>query len=384
MRTTKTLDETGMVALRRVAVSLPDIAVRALKRMYLPKERLFAFRVRRDGSALAIEGTSHRYTAIALIGLANESDEVVSSILGEQTKHDVCDRLLFDIDQANDLGEVALAVWAARVINHFNVVKAVDRLRAMQPTSGEFPTVELSWALTALVTAGSDVTDHFLARSIAERLVKSFRTDSDLFPHWPDGARTPSFRSHVTCFADMVYPIQALSHFHLSTGGDEVLDVVRRCGRKMCELQGPQGQWWWHFDVRTGRVVERYPVYAVHQYAMAPMAIFALQEATGDDYRESVIRSLQWLIDPPEIPDSLIDEQADVIWRKVARHEPNKLVRRMQAVASRLHPTFRFPGMDIAFRPGQIDYESRPYCMGWILYAWPIDRISRVFGEKPV
>ena len=65
---------------------------------------------------------------------------------------------------------------------------------------------------------------------------------------------------------------KTLSHYHMVTGDSKAAEVASACAKHMCELQGPQGQWWWHFDIRTGRVVEHYPVYAVHQDSMAPMA----------------------------------------------------------------------------------------------------------------
>jgi hypothetical protein len=76
----------------------------------------------------------------------------------------------------------------------------------------------------------------------------------------------------------------------------------------------------------------------------------------------------------PEIGGSLIDRTAGVIWRKVARREPGKLTRGLQAAASRLHPAARLLGMDRLFPPTVIDWESRPYHLGWLLYAWPKGR----------
>jgi len=65
----------------------------------------------------------------------------------------------------------------------------------------------------------------------------------------------------------------------------------------------------------------------------------------------------------------------------VARHEPNKFSRRAQALASRIHPRVRVPGLGAVLRPGRIDWESRPYHMGWILYAWPPDRDLSAFNR---
>ena len=116
--------------------------------------------------------------------------------------------------------------------------------------------------------------------------------------------------------------------------------------------------------------MERFPVYAIHQDAMGPMALFALEDAGGGEHNDAVRRSVAWLTDAPELSGSLIDREADVIWRKVARHEPGKLARSVQAMASRVHPGLRVPAMDIFFRPGRVDYETRPYHMGWLLYAF--------------
>lgn len=360
---------------------LRSIALQSLARMYRPEEGLFAFRLRMDDGKDILEGMSRRYTAISLIGLSEQNDDIAIDVLAGDEPQDVCSNLLSKIDCCEDIGEAALTVWAARALNHPDVSKAIGRLKYMDPVRGSYPTVELAWALTALVINGGNNTDLSLADAIAQRLIRSFRKESALFPHQPVGARSSLLRSHITCFADLVYPIQAMSYYYRATGNPEAAEVARQCAKRMCELQGPHGQWWWHYDVRTGRVVERFPVYAVHQDSMAPMALLAIQAFTGEDKLDAIEKGLRWLIDPPEIEGSLIDTESGVIWRKIARHEPGKTVRGIQAVASRLCSSFRVPAMDLIFRPGLVDYESRPYHMGWILHAWSEDRAMELPGR---
>ena len=349
---------------------LRSIAVYALARMYRPEEQLFAFTLRKSGDAEVLEGVSRRYTATALIGLANEDQSVVGEVLGSQSREDVCGRLIADLGESRELGEVALTAWAARMLHHPDAHKAVEALRRMDPSSGVHPTVEYSWALTALSIAGSDATDMALAERIANDLMGSFRQESGIFPHGPAGRGLTALRSHISCFADFVYPIQALSHYHRATGDVRAAEAATACAENMCRLQGPAGQWWWHFDVRTGRVVERYPVYAVHQDSMAPMALFALADGCGRDHSESIKKGLHWLYNPAEITGHLVDTERNVIWRKVARREPAKLARTLQATASRIHSTLRLPAVDVVFPPAEIDYETRPYHMAWIFHAW--------------
>ncbi len=361
-----------------VVGTLRSIAVNSLARMYRPEEKLFSFRLRKKGREEILEGISRRYTAIALIGMAGEDRHITSEVLKKHSLQDVCERLLNDCGQSQELGEVALTTWAARVLRHKDAHKAVMTLKLMEPEKGLYRTVELSWALTALIAGDSEPADAPLAKKIADMLITSFNSQSGLFPHAPAGKGLSSLRSHVSCFADFVYPIQALSYYYKKTADTNAAEIAGRCAECMCKLQGLQGQWWWHYDLRTGRVVERFPVYSVHQDSMAPMALFDLADACGKkDYSEAIEKSLRWLANPPEIPESLIDRERDIIWRKIARREPVKLVRKLQATASYIHPALRVPGADFLFPAVSIDYESRPYHMGWILYAWPGERTMR-------
>ena len=78
-----------------------------------------------------------------------------------------------------------------------------------------------------------------------------------------------------------------------------------------------------------------------------------------------------WLAASPELAGgSLIDEGRGVIWRKVARREPGKLSRYLNAGASRVYAPLRVPGLDGLFPARSIDFEDRPYHLGWMLYAW--------------
>ncbi|MHC4717104.1 MAG: hypothetical protein ACYS5V_09055 [Planctomycetota bacterium] len=350
---------------------LRRLAVGALARMYRPAERLFAHHLRRDAGSDVLEGVSRRYTATVLIGLAGEGDDVAAAVLAGDAPSEVCGALVERVEEYHDLGEVALTVWAARLLDHPDAAHAVDRLARMSPAERAFPTVELAWALTALVVEGAEATDVALSNALAERLIASFDSRSGLFSHWPKGAKSCGLRSHVTCFADFVYPVQSLSYYHLATGDDRALETACACADRMCRLQGSEGQWWWHFDVRTGRLLEPFPVYSVHQDSMAPMALRVLERASGRDYSGPIARGLAWLVQPPEISGSLIDVDSELIWRKVARREPGKLARGLQAAASRAHPMLRMPALNLLLRPGAVDYETRPYHMGWILHAWP-------------
>jgi hypothetical protein len=245
----------------------------------------------------------------------------------------------------------------------------IDRLVCAVRGARMQDTVSYTWTLTALLAA-RDLTDVAgPAEQNAERLLAA-QEASGLFPHALPRETLGRLRSHVACYADQVYPIQALARYWQATGDRRALDAANRCAAAIVDGQGDAGQWSWHYDVRTGAVVETYPVYSVHQHAMGPMALFDLQEAGGDDHRTAVVAGLHWMQAHPETEAGLLDGATGAVWRKVGRREPRKLVRSTRAAATAVSPRVRLGLLDRICPPTVLDYECRPYELGWLLYAW--------------
>lgn len=350
---------------------LRGVACRGLLRMYRPDQRLFVFRLRQQGGRIVEEGLSRRYTAISLIGLVGESAADREVILAGGEPRRVIARLCSDLARGTNLGDAALALWAAAA-NGFDDCEPIrKRVLELFSVASAHPTVELAWTLAALCVSGGTEAER---DGVARRLITAMNETSALFPH-VIGESGPWLRRHVCCFADQVYPIHALSQYYSITGDKSALHAAELCAARICHEQGEAGQWWWHYDYRNGHVIEGYPVYAVHQDAMAPMALFALRAAGGPDFTDAVAWGISWLASSPELGGgTLVDGSADLIWRKVARREPRKLTRCIQAIAARTSPSLRLPGMDMLFPHCAIDFEDRPYHLGWLLYAWPKGR----------
>jgi len=359
-----------------LVVKMRRIAVSALGRMYQPHKGMFVFRGKKGVNGIIYEGLSRRYTAIVLIALAGENSDVSEAVLCGQAPDNVCRRLVHSVLSAPSVGDTALTLWACCALNISDRPRIRETLRGLLQRGGRCPTVDASWALKAFCVDGNaEVGD--MRERLAERLMSAFNLEAAIFPHFIGNDR--SFRDHVSCFADQVYPIQALSAYHHWSANKRALEVASRCAEKICELQGTGGQWWWHYDRRTGKVVEGYPVYSVHQDAMAPMALFDLRRSGGPDHSAAIAKGLSWMLNAPEINCSLIDQTHCAIWRKVDRRGPRKLCRYLKAAASRIHASFRVFWIDRLFQPVVVDYECRPYHLAWLLYAWPD---TRPYGGK--
>jgi hypothetical protein len=170
-------------------------------------------------------------------------------------------------------------------------------------------------------------------------------------------------RGRIGSFADQVYPIYGLSKFYEARGSAGALDRARRCADAICRVQGELGQWWWHYDATSGKVLEQYPVYSVHQEGMAPMALFALEHAAGLTYREPIEKGLAWIFGRNEIGSDLRDPSG-IVWRCL------KYRQRYRTQLDRVGGLLGRNGNGSAGNQLTILHECRPYELGWLLYAF--------------
>jgi hypothetical protein len=355
---------------RELAERLLGTAKRGLPNMYRKESEAFAFT--RVGTNV-LRGTSHRYAAMVALGARFLSDDDQSAALSGLSSEKLTGLLIDRLPGITDLGDTAVICWAAAEHGHPRLPEALARLRDIDAGRTPRQVVESAWVVAALAAARphADVEEH-LGRA-RNRLLSARLPGSPLFPHTAVPSAAPWYRSHIGCFADQVYPIQALARLHASGGDDEALAVAEACAERICELQGEAGQWWWHYDARDGSLIEGYPVYSVHQHAMAPMALMDLAEAGGTDRGEAVRRGLHWMSAPPELVGtgvSMIQDQWSVTWRKVYRGDPRKAVRAVRGLASRAVPGLRLGAIDRVLPPRAVDRECRPYEFGWMFYAW--------------
>jgi hypothetical protein len=351
---------------------LLTIARRGLASAYVPESQQFVQTVRSARTSHGVEAqptsTSLRYTAMAGLGLSRLPEAEQRTVLAGDLAVDVLARAADRAESSQDPGAVALAAWAMAEASGEHPTRLLDRLARVVRSGVSLDTVQLAWIVTALVAVRLEGTGD-LFETAAGRLLAA-RSRHGLYPHrWPARAQA-RWRMHVGSFADQVYPLQALARGYALTGDERLLTAANHTAGRLCRLQGTAGQWWWHYDTRTGAVVERYPVYAVHQHAMGPMVLMDLAEAGGDDHRQDVAAGLGWLQHPPETAEELVSERFGLVWRKVGRREPRKAARAAGAANSWVSPGHELRGLDRLLPARVVDHECRPYELGWMLYAW--------------
>jgi hypothetical protein len=355
-----------------------QLAVNGLPQMFDQDSGVFCNSFKKIDGRLVQEGRSHRYTMMTLLGLDQLERAGGQSPLPVKP---VLDGLLAQLDWVNCIGDLGLLLWACAAIAPERLPELGKRLEistalARYEGGKTGNTMELSWFLAGLCHWGLARPEQLSGlREVAWATYLKIRNnqgDQGIFAHM---SRTGSLRGRIRgwigTFADQVYPIYAFAKFADAYHIDQAAQEASACARAICEAQGPLGQWCWHYNSTNGRLVAGYPVFSVHQHAMGPMALFALQETTGVDFGPWIYKGLEWIA-ANELHVDMQDRAENVIWRCIGRP---RWKRSLDTVFGRaVKPA-------ASGSPGQfrILYECRPYELGWLLYAFAL-RASKGCG----
>jgi len=355
--------------LKRTVHRLSLLAVNGLVPMFDPERQLFCYRLKRTESGLVREGISRRYTLIALLGLHRLEECGATSPIRIKP---VLETLLGYTSWIDNIGDLGLLLWLcalaaperlAEVERRLEVSSALARFRDVR----QGHTMELAWFLTGLSHRSlacpekmSDLKDLPLA---TYGLLKRNQGERGIFGHVArNGSVVGMVRGKIGSFADQVYPIYAMTKFSQAYHDHRATERALDCALAICQAQGSSGQWWWHYDSSTGRVMERFPVFSVHQHGMGPMALFALGRALQSDFSPWIYKGLQWINDN-ELHFDMDDASASLIWRCIFRHSSNRHWNAAVTLLTRREDRESRNGLRVLF-------ECRPYELGWLLYAF--------------
>ena len=347
--------------------SLLTLALRGLSVMKNPGDETFCHRITKHPDGLRLEGSSFRYSLITLLGLTAAERIGLTS---EFNTANMLQQFLSRLAGLNDLGDLALLLWlcAEREPDRLQPVLHDSSLRGRIESLDAFRqarTMELSWLLAALAhiqmsVPGSAPNHSDLAHTVFRMLLRNQGPQGLFGHHGPGSSLAGSLRSRLGSFADQIYPIYALAQYFQAWQAKGALASAIKCADTLCALQGPLGQWWWHYDSLRGRAVSRYPVYSVHQDGMAPMALFALGRLSTTPYDRPAYKGLAWIYGENELAADLRDPDTGLIWRSLYQHP---FTRYSSEVLGLLGATPRETTLRIL-------HECRPYHLGWMLYAF--------------
>ena len=372
--------QSGLSVVKRPSIQeLNALAARGLIAMFDSNRQLFCHRLICTNQGLVRVGVSPRYTIMTLLGLRE------LELAGGESTFDtaaIYNAFIRDTSWIRSVGDLGLLIWLTaayapdqlgRRFSPTDLKTALDRY--VDAKKGY--TMELAWFLAGLAHAGlasPGLLPELTATAIETyRRLKENQGKSGLFGHLSTRNSLSGFiRGRIGSFADQIYPIYSMAKFATAFHLEEPLELALKCATTLCGTQGALGQWWWLYGARTGKVLSRYPVYSVHQQGMAPMGLLALEEASGQSFKECIDKGVQWIYGRNELGTDMRDLSQDVIWRCI---RPKGTQAKYWEIARNL---LRSHKENVSMGEFQILFEDWPYELGWLLYAFAKYGVKKV------
>ncbi|MCK1328772.1 hypothetical protein IVB57_10345 [Bradyrhizobium sp. CW9] len=262
-----------------------------------------------------------------------------------------------------------MALWAAAELDlpiPEQVTRELTGILSDESRWSAFRAQDLGMLLTGVVAqarAGEREWTCF-AGPLFRFLKARFHSESGLFFDAPFG-----FRRRFASFATQTYLSIACYQYGEFAGDASALVMADACVRNLIALQGPQGEWPWFFDARSGRVLDFYEVYSVHQYGMAP-ALLELAERFGRrGARDALIKGFNWVLGHNQLGRTMLVPELDLTIRsQVRKHElKTKAPRMLRAVKN---VWLENGGALIDSADVGVRLECRSYELGWILWSF--------------
>ncbi|MEA2267960.1 MAG: hypothetical protein QOC64_570 [Solirubrobacteraceae bacterium] len=369
---------------RRLMDELAVIAARGLAEMADGDTGLFPHKVVLTPAGTATGAPNPFYSAISVIGLVTGG---VDDVWRERVRLGTATDALVAACAASGARNGMLVGTATSALALAGDARATDLVGGLDRdwTPAGRSSMEIGLVVSGLVAAMERqpaCRDRAarLAAAGARELMARWSSASGLFDgrrrlRRPRDVRPSSLLSrNLTSFAHQVYAVHGLAE-HARVVSGRVPDCAVRTADRLVQEQGPLGQWWWIHSARDGRVIDGYPVYSVHQDAMAFLALAPLENLGAGRYAEALWRGLRWVDGANELQESLVHRDRNLIVRCIQRvgsdaDGPSGLSR--PAIrAARLASWGLRPAAGTRAEPSGLEIlsECRSYHLGWLLYA---------------
>lgn len=343
-------------------------ALRGLERCWLPEHGCWSHIYHLDGRASPNESLRRSdvfYTLNVLLGMSRIK-EIPSSINLSETFYQNAVQLTVLSVPKYALG---MALWVSAELS-FEIPKHVRRdvkaLLSDQAGWKTFRAQDLGMLLTGVVAQAKAGEKEWVpfADPLYRFLKERFHTGSELFFDAASG-----FRRRFASFATQIYLSIACYHYGEFAGESSALAMADVCVRRLIALQGPDGEWPWFFDAASGRVLDFYEVYSVHQCGMAPALLEWAERYQVRGARSALIKGFSWVLGKNQlrrsmlVPDLGLTIRSQVRKQELTTRAPRMLRAIRNAYSGRESGLIENSGVGLRL-------ECRSYELGWILWSF--------------
>lgn len=347
---------------------LVNYALKGLERCWLPEHRRWSHIYHLDGRASPNESVPHSdvfYSLNVLLGMSRVGEVPDGIDLLEIYRRNVLQLTALPVRKY----AFGMALWTAAELG-FAVPDQVKReLRAVLSDESRWRTFraqDLGMLLTGIVAqARAGETEWVCFAGPLYRFLKErFCSESGLFFDAPFG-----LRRRFASFATETYLSIACYHYGEFVGDASALLMADTCVRNLIALQGPRGEWPWFFDAMSGRVLDFYEVYSVHQFGMAPALLEWAERYGRREARDALTKGFNWGLGHNQLGRMMLVPELNLTIRsQVRKHElTTKAPRMLRALRNAWFGKGEglIDSADVGVR-----LECRSYELGWILWSF--------------
>jgi hypothetical protein len=347
---------------------LVNYALRGLDQCWLPEHGRWSHIYHLDGSPSPKESVPRSdvfYTLNVLLGMSRTAVIPASLNLSEIFQRNVQQLRRLPVPKY----AYGMALWAAAELDlgiPEEIAQEVRTLLTDQAAWEAFRAQDLGMLLTgivALARAGRMEWYRF-AEPLFSFLKDRYRGGSGLFFDAPFG-----IRRRFASFATQVYLSIACYQYGDFAGDPSAIAMASACAGKLIALQGPRGEWPWFYDAVSGRVLDFYEVYSVHQYGMAPALLEWAERYDVPGARDALILGFNWVLGNNQLERSMLAPELGLSIRsQIRRNElTTKAPRMLRAITNAClgRASMLIDGSGVGLR-----LECRSYELGWILWSF--------------
>ena len=347
---------------------LIEFARRGLARCWMPAEGCWSHKYHLDGRADPNESLPHSdvyYSLNCLLGLARSGGAAPGEGMAlADVFASLCARM-----PGLPMRHYAhgMALWTAAELGLDAPGHAMDQARRAAADTGAlggWTAQEIGLVLSGLAhQARHDRRLEPAVRAMRDLVMQGLRGPHDLYFDRPTG-----FRRNYATFATQVYAGLGLFHAAELLDDEEALQAARRLCAALIERQGPRGEWAWFYHAPSGRIVDWYEVYSVHQHGMAPALLHHAVASGVAGAREALVKGFGWIFGENEMSVTMLRPSLGMIVRSQRRAGwgGDRRVRAARGVlAGLLGLEGKLLGQGL-----ELTEEMRSYELGWILWSF--------------
>lgn len=347
---------------------LVNFALNGLERCWLPEHRRWSHIYHLDGRPSpneSIPSSDVFYTLNVLLGMSRVA-EVPSGIdIPEIFRRNALQLTQLPVRKY----AFGMALWSAAELGLEMPDPVKCELRAILSDESRwksFRAQDLGMLLTGVVAqarAGESEWWRY-AKPLYRLLKERFHSKSGLFFDAPFG-----LRRRFSSFATQTYLSIACYQYCECSGDASALVMADTCVRNLIALQGPQGEWPWFFDALSGRVIDFYEVYSVHQYGMAPALLEWAERFGQRQSRDALVKGFSWVLGHNQLRRTMLVPELNLTIRSQVRK--GELTTKAPRVLRALKNTWLGNGERLIDAADvEVRLECRSYELGWILWSF--------------